>query len=380
MINLDIETNLISIMMLITLFFSLSNLTNRHELINRIFIALLHLTIVIIIFDSLLIVFDGNITAIGRIISQVSIFIYFFLHPFVPLLWLIYLDYHIFKNIKRIRKIIYMSLPLLIGYTVLVIMSIKGNYIYHIDSANIYSRGPLIWITPTLLFSLVITSAIVVIYNRSKIMKNEVLPLVLFSLPPTFGAILQFTSPGLTIVWPSVAISLLIVYIYIQSKLVTTDYLTGLFNRREYDNRVSMLKQHKIKNFKMSGIVIDIDNFKLINDTYGHNIGDKALVNLGSILKSSVRKDDFVARLGGDEFTVVIMNQDEHALRDIISRVKFNLDIFNATGEHEYEINISIGYDTYNPEMHGSVDKFFIHLDHKMYEMKKRNKLENQQA
>ena len=98
MLNLDIETNIISIMMLLTLFFSLSNQTNRHELINRIFIALLHLTIAIIIFDSFQIAFDGSSTAFGGVVLQVSTFIYYFMNPIIPLVWLIYLDFHIFKS------------------------------------------------------------------------------------------------------------------------------------------------------------------------------------------------------------------------------------------------------------------------------------------
>ncbi|PKK97397.1 MAG: hypothetical protein CVV58_01505 [Tenericutes bacterium HGW-Tenericutes-3] len=374
MINLDIETNIISLMMLVTLYFSLRNQTNRHELINRLFITLILLTITIIFFDSFQIAFDGSATVLGGIILKVATFIYFLMHPIIPMAWLIYLDYHIFKNAKRIYRIIMIFSPIFIAHSLLVILSINGNYIYYIDGANNYSRGNLLWITSALLYGIIVVSAIVVIHNRSKIAKNELLPLILFSLPPAFGGVLQLAEPGLTIIWPSVGISLLIVYIYIQSKLVTTDYLTGLFNRREYDNKLSMLKQQKPKNLKMSGMVVDIDDFKAINDTYGHNIGDEALVNLGKILKSCVRKDDFVARLGGDEFTVVIMNQDKKALLDIISRVKFNLDIFNATGDHDYEINVSIGFDIYNPDIHGTIDKFFIHLDKKMYEMKNKNK------
>jgi len=380
MLNLDIETNIISIMMLLTLFFSLSNQTNRHELINRIFIALLHLTIAIIIFDSFQIAFDGSSTAFGGVVLQVSTFIYYFMNPIIPLVWLIYLDFHIFKSPKHLYGILFISLPFFIVHTILAILSIKGNYLYYIDNANNYFRGRYFLITIAFLYSVVIISALVVIFNRKRIKQNEVLPLILFSLPPAFGGALQLFSPGLTLVWPSVAISLLIIYIYIQSKLVTTDYLTGLFNRREYDNRISSLKQQKPKNLKMSGLVVDIDSFKAINDTYGHNVGDEALVNLGNILKASVRKDDFVARLGGDEFTVVIINQDETALKDIITRIKFNLDIFNATGEHPYEINVSIGYDIYKPDIHESIEKFFIHLDHKMYEMKNKHKHKEEQV
>jgi len=375
MYNLSIETNIISMMMLLTLFISLRKQTNRHEFINRIFIFLLMFNMVLMFFDSLEVVFDGNPTVWGSIILKVSTFVYYFLNPIIPLVWVFYIDYHIFKSSKKLKRIFYTSLPFLLVHLFFIIMSTTGSgYIYYIDSANNYSRGPLLWITIVITYGLVIAATVMVIIFRKRIRKDEVLPLILFALPPAFAAIIQLANPGMTIIWPSVTISLLIVYIYIQSKLTTTDYLTGLFNRREYDNRVIMLNQHKNKNLKMSGIVVDIDNFKVINDTYGHNVGDHTLIYLSQILKDSVRKDDFVARLGGDEFSIMLFNQDQNALNEIVNRIEMNIKAFNATETAPYQINISIGYGEFQSDRFETIEKFFIFLDHKMYEAKQLNK------
>jgi len=329
----------------------------------------------ILFFDSFQIVFDGNSTLLGGLISKVTTFIYYFLNPVIPLLWVLYIDFHIFKSKKRMMRAFYVSLPILIAHLSFLILSTTGSgYIYYIDSANNYSRGPMLLITVGITYGFVLAATFMVIIFRKKIRKDEVLPLLLFALPPAVAALIQLANQGLTIIWPSVTISLLIVYIYIQSKLTTTDYLTGLYNRREYDNRVITLNQHRNRSLKLSGIVVDIDNFKSINDNYGHNVGDQALVNMGNILKASVRKDDFVARLGGDEFSIMLMNQDEKILKDIVERIGINIQTFNASGEFPYQMNVSLGYDLYRFDQFESIEKFFIYLDHKMYQAKHFNK------
>lgn len=375
MYNLDIETNIISMMMVLTLYISLRNQTNRHEFINRIYLALLMFTFAVLFFDSFQIAFDGVSTVWGGIILKIATFIYYVLNPVIALLWVLYIDYHIFRSRKKVIRAIYFSLPFLLIHLAFLVLSNTGtSYIYYINAQNDYFRGPLLWMTVGLTYGFVLAATVMVVIYRKKIRKDEILPLLLFAAPPAFAAIIQLLNQGLTIIWPSVTISLLIVYIYIQSKLTTTDYLTGLFNRREYDNRVQMLDQHRSKHMKMSGLVVDIDNFKSINDSYGHSVGDQALIHMGNILKASVRKDDFVARLGGDEFALMIINQDEKILKEIIERIENNLEAFNSSDAYEYQLHASIGYDMYQYDQFDTIEKFFIHLDHKMYEAKKQNK------
>ncbi|MBN2299817.1 MAG: GGDEF domain-containing protein [Acholeplasmataceae bacterium] len=374
MYNLDIETNVISIFMLFTIYFSLHKQVNKQEFINRLFITLVWLNILILIIDSFQVFFDGVNTTLGSYALQISTGVYYFLNPIIPLFWLIYVDFHIFRNRKRLFHIFYISLPILLLHTTFIIMSISSDFIYRIDSVNNYFRGQYFWVSPVISFSFVAVSTAFILVFRKKIKKNEFLPLLLFALPPVIASVFQISMPGVTIIWPSMTISIMIVYIHIQSRLTTTDYLTGLFNRREYENQLSLLEKNKGKNFKMGGIVCDIDDFKDINDNFGHHVGDEALIVLGNILKDIVRKDDFVARLGGDEFSIVIMDQDNKSLKDIVDRIEDKLRIFNQTEDHLYQIKISVGYDVYQAETYETIEKFFIHLDHKMYEAKKINK------
>jgi diguanylate cyclase (GGDEF)-like protein len=123
-------------------------------------------------------------------------------------------------------------------------------------------------------------------------------------------------------------------------------------------------------------VLIDIDNFKKINDNFGHGTGDEALKDAVQILKSSLRRDDFIARFGGDEFLVVIDVQTLKMLEDTIARIKDKIEIFNAQGTRPYKLGFSLGYDIYNVQTKMNSDDFIDHLDRLMYEDKHR-KLRN---
>ena len=82
-----------------------------------------------------------------------------------------------------------------------------------------------------------------------------------------------------------------------------TDALTGIYNRRAFEQ---ICAEKSTKDTKLAIILIDLDNFKTINDTFGHSIGDKALKLLAKTLENTFRKNDFVCRIGGDEFAVIL--------------------------------------------------------------------------
>ena len=95
--------------------------------------------------------------------------------------------------------------------------------------------------------------------------------------------------------------------------LSTTDYLTGAYNRTKFMEYANYeLERSKRYKSTFSILLMDLDLFKKLNDTYGHNIGDEVLKNFGSILKESFTIEDIVGRAGGDEFIVFVKDIQEH--------------------------------------------------------------------
>ncbi len=117
--------------------------------------------------------------------------------------------------------------------------------------------------------------------------------------------------------------------------LSVTDPLTGLYNRRHFDSQLEViLADHLPKNMPVCLLLIDLDGFKFINDTYGHPFGDEVLRTTAQLLKQQVRRNDYIARLAGDEFAMVLKNTDlENATRiarklhDSISETRIPLPV-----------------------------------------------------
>jgi len=152
------------------------------------------------------------------------------------------------------------------------------------------------------------------------------------------------------------------------------DYLTGLYNRRYfYKDMNEYFSSALINDESFTIAMIDIDNFKSVNDTYGHDEGDKAIIALGDILRSNTRSTDLVARFGGEEFCVVLKNQSsleaEERLEQIRKEVQSNT-LTTAQGEN-YSFTISVGVCN-QPEQ--TLDDMLNEADMRLYNAKQNGK------
>ncbi|MBC3870068.1 diguanylate cyclase domain-containing protein [Undibacterium oligocarboniphilum] len=156
-------------------------------------------------------------------------------------------------------------------------------------------------------------------------------------------------------------------------QLAVTDHLTGLNNRLGLDREMARLAK---ENANGTGcpfflLLIDLDKFKTVNDTYGHSAGDIVLVHFAKILLRTLRKTDFIARLGGDEFVLLLRGLDdlskaEEIARKIISQASRRIDISPDT---QVQIGTSIGI-SYTPASVFSPEDLLAQADAAMYEVK----------
>ncbi|MCB4756961.1 MAG: diguanylate cyclase response regulator [Elusimicrobia bacterium] len=154
------------------------------------------------------------------------------------------------------------------------------------------------------------------------------------------------------------------------------DELTQLYNRRGF----LTLAQHQLKitNRTKKFITLlfaDVDGLKWINDTLGHQEGDKALIETANILKGIFRDSDIIARIGGDEF-VILMTEPSNVIKNMLSS-RFHNAIekqIEARG-NSYKLSISFGMAEYNPEHPISIEELLNKVDASMYEQKRKKKL-----
>lgn len=154
----------------------------------------------------------------------------------------------------------------------------------------------------------------------------------------------------------------------------TLDSLTGLYNR--YYCQVTVIDylnqegQDKLSAF----LLIDLDNFKLLNDTLGHRVGDQALIEVGRVLKNHFRETDIVSRFGGDEFVVLMKDIKNADVLDILMKRLLNaLNLEFGDGEHVINVRASIGI-ALAPKDGADLDKLYEKADKALYQVKNQGK------
>jgi len=157
--------------------------------------------------------------------------------------------------------------------------------------------------------------------------------------------------------------------------LSTKDPLTGLYNRLSLMEKLNwLIAKGKRDNKEFAIIFLDLDNFKNINDSKGHDFGDKILLHISQVLLQTTRENDIIARLGGDEFVVVLPEfTNEDTIIEIASRLKEKLSTPIQINNEEYQITASMGISTY-PKDGKDVQTLLKNADIAMYKSKELGK------
>jgi diguanylate cyclase (GGDEF)-like protein len=158
-------------------------------------------------------------------------------------------------------------------------------------------------------------------------------------------------------------------------QLATVDELTHISNRRGF----MLLAQHSLnlysrEKMNASFVFMDLDNFKPINDRFGHAEGDRALIVFAQQMKRAFRNSDIVARLGGDEFVVLLTSSDIQGAEKLITRFRQRLDSVIEESSCAYTISFSYGIVEFDAEKHHTIEALFAEGDSIMYEAKQRKR------
>ncbi len=251
------------------------------------------------------------------------------------------------------------------------------HWIFFIDAAGVYHRGPLY--IPSLLvsYSYLMAGYGMLLRRRGKLLRQEFLFLSLFCLLPMIGGLLQGLIYGPLFMWPCSACGLIIMYLFLQERMVQTDSLTGVWTRNSFEHYVSQLLQ--TGSGRPFGVIYcDIDNFKAINDRYGHPEGDEAIRAFAETAKRMLRKGDAVARMGGDEFAILVNVEGHEALKTVTDRLYVSLDLYNRASGKEYALQCSIGADMFRQLPDLAVEDLLRRVDRLMYLNKHDKKGEGQ--
>jgi len=147
------------------------------------------------------------------------------------------------------------------------------------------------------------------------------------------------------------------------------DSLTGLFNRRAFENKMGEeFERSKRYHSPLSLLILDIDNFKLINDTYGHHGGDAALVKISETFREKTRQSDFPARYGGEEFVLVLPETDQENAVQAATKIHdaIRSSAFGTT-VRPFRLTVSIGVSSTSIKFYSDWQELLRDADHALY-------------
>jgi diguanylate cyclase (GGDEF)-like protein len=159
----------------------------------------------------------------------------------------------------------------------------------------------------------------------------------------------------------------------IEKEMARTDGLTGAYNSRAfYELADTELRRARRYGRPFTMAYIDLDNFKFVNDSMGHAMGDKVLCVVADILRENIRETDVAARLGGDEFSALFIETDGARSSVIVEKLLARLN--RGMADNRWPVTFSVGAITYNHALPHSVQEMITAADRLMYQAKERGK------
>lgn len=268
-------------------------------------------------------------------------------------------SYRLRRKITLAQKVT-VSLMLLTEILLLV-MNLFTPTVFYIDSANHYHRENCYMVFVLFGFALIVYSWSIYAVERFRNGSLRYFPVWQFMMPALICIVIQTVYYGISIQPVGYAVSFTAIVTCFQYECIYIDKLTGAFNRYELDKIIETLKK---KNRTIAAVMLDLNDFKMINDTYSHNEGDAALVAVSGILFGVVRNSGIVIRFAGDEFIIVINKPDENTIPVLKEEIEKGIEEYNRTSQKPYKLSAAIGGEVF--EMNGDTD-FLKRIDELMY-------------
>jgi diguanylate cyclase (GGDEF)-like protein len=355
----NIIVNCSAIMLLVFLRMQHRSVKNSFVLDQKLFVVMLDLALVQCFMESFANLWDrehiflnllqgaeiGNTIDIS--INMVFNLLYFTINVVFGYVWCLYVVYRMFgspRRVKRYAKII--CAPVLIALISIWTTPFTG-WVFSISDENVYTREDL-WIVPAVSTIAYVVFGICYVYaNKKRINKYMIMPIMLIMTPIFVGMLVQWLIPGAAIIAMVITISLVGFYATTQSESAYIDRLSGVYNRRYLDDYLTGLNENE--KFRkagktITGVMLDMDKFKQINDNFGHHVGDDAIAQVGSILRDNLGKMNFAARYGGDEFIIITPMLDNDSIEALMKKLTDVAEKRNASGDYPYELSFSYGY------------------------------------
>ena len=375
---LRIDINLFTTFFLAIVVFLAYHRLDRKDSFNRLFFAGSIVIMLMTLFEAVTCMLNPNPAAWARWTSTILHLCLFAFAPLISYFWFLLADtLSLHGNLREI-KIKWIYLAPVLGVLVLDLLTPFFRWIFYIDELGVYHRGPLFIVDLIVTYSYMVLGFGITIKRRKNMVRLDAMFLVLIYLMPMIGGLVQGLVYGTLFIWASSACALIIMYLYLQERMVQIDHQTGAWTRHSFEYNVT--QKLLVNDDKPFGVAyVDIDNLKYINDHFGHREGDEAIRTTVQIIDGVLRKGDEIARLGGDEFAVLLDLDTLEALNNVLKRIHGAFDVYNRQSHKPYKLSLSLGADLFRDSMDLTIEEIIGRVDHLMYENKREKKMMREQ-
>ena len=355
--------NGIGIVILLMLWYTSRAKIIRRRTEDKVYAFLVFGVMIACFMEALSYTIDGKLFPAARVLNYIANIYLYSVNLLLPFSVLVYVDLGLYGDPRRIWK---KYKPQIIIGIFMFAMNILNFFVpvsYVITAQNVYERRPFSYVYYFVILYYCI-SAIVLTRryqkeNGAKVFFN----INMFLMPILIGAGLQFLFYGLSLAWLSAAVGLVGLFMMQQNEMSYVDTLTETYNR-QYMNLI--LSTWTRRGLQFVGAMLDMDDFKKINDSFGHTEGDNALKTFADILKGSRKNHELIFRFAGDEFVILKLVSYSDDLSSFLKEMNNQIELYNISN-HPYRLGVSYGTCRFE---HESIDSFMAELDSRMYAMK----------
>lgn len=368
-----VQVNIVLFILLLILFGHTYFNMNRKNITNRLFMWIMGLTAFAIMLEILSVILNNPNLKQFMVMQKIVNVLGFSVTPIIPFLGYIFSKEWVNRYQKdkiKLNKIL--LLPLLIN-GIMAFVSYSVNLLFYVTSENTYERGPLFFILPCVSYFYFGYNLYFIYKQRKRFSWWELRIFNLFYIAAGVFTGIQIVYSSYLTIWNGTAMMIVIIYIFILNDQVHRDRLTGLENYSSYERYIENISFKKIN--KLFIINIDIDDFKSVNDKFGHNEGDEALKMFANLLieSFSLRRKKLI-RVGGDEFLILLEVERKEIVDNYIQNLNKNIEAYNKTKEKPYELKFSYGVACCSNSKE-DIHDILKCADKLMYEQKKSRKM-----
>lgn len=318
--------------------------------------------------EALSYIVDGKTWSSARALGMLSNTWLYLSNPTFAAIWCLYVDYRMYQSLNRLKR--FRPLLMLTGFIWLTIIgNIFGGYLFIIDEQNFYHRLPLAYVYFAIPFLYVGISIADVYGYKRRHGGLSFFPIWVFVILFMIGCIIQASFYGISVAWCCLALAVAGVYMSLQNQLLYHDPLTGLYNRYYLNYMFSSTAWGRSGTH--AGIMLDVDEFKSINDRFGHSVGDLALRDTADILKENIPDNSIAIRYAGDEFIVLMRTGDPKEAEAAARNIQNAVQAFNGQNKRVFQLSLSMGLAFYQAGV-TSQDRFLEEMDQLMYKDKQK--------